>query len=96
MKSVQAMVVLLLLAALLECVQHSEAGRTMLTVGSEKTLSSLLPSCSPPPAPVDVPYTPTTPDTTSPSTHDTYTPTTPTTPSEPSPVYSSPPPADGY
>ncbi|KAG0631667.1 hypothetical protein M758_1G270900 [Ceratodon purpureus] len=93
MRSVQPIAVVLILAALLGClVMPSEAARAIH--GSQKNFKSLMPKfpgCSPPPAPVDTPYTPTTPDT--------YTPT-PITPSEPSPVYSPPtysgPPAGGY
>ncbi|XP_024382830.1 uncharacterized protein [Physcomitrium patens] len=96
MRSAQATVaVLLLIATVLGCTMpRSDAARVM---GYEKNLKSLLPGCSPPPAPVDTPYTPSTPTTSTPV----YTPTTPATPSDSSPVYtpptvSYPPPAGGY
>lgn len=95
MRSVKAMAAVLILAAVVGCVvMPSKAGRAVH--GSQKNFKSLMhvpkvPGCSPPPAPVDTPYTPTTPDT--------YTPT-PVTPYEPSPVYSptvyTTPPAGGY
>uniref|UniRef100_A0A7I4EFJ0 Uncharacterized protein n=1 Tax=Physcomitrium patens TaxID=3218 RepID=A0A7I4EFJ0_PHYPA len=83
MTAAPAMTVALLLVALLSCALPSEAGRALLTLGSQKNLKSLLPGCSPPPAPVDTPsYSPPT-----------YTPESPPyTPSySPSPVYESPP-----